>query len=387
MKVTAVLFSCLALTSAFAFPSNDVPGEESHPSSKFGSFDLVGYAKENPIGKTTGGEKGEVVTVRDGAALIAAANGTTPRTIYVEGRIDLPSRLRVGSNKSILGVGDTAEIREKGITVINATNVIIRNLAIRFIVDNDGITVQNSTRVWIDHNEFESEFSQELGPDYYDGQLDTVRGSDWVTISWNYFHDHWKSNLIGNSDVLRDVDFGKLHLTYHHNYWVSNGWHTIMISRTLTDMHVPQRNCGTRGPSGRFGHQHIYNNLYVDYRYQAIQSRSDNQMLVEANAFFGKKRTAPTTYGLVIPEDSPNTGPEGDYEIDGYMNLGKSELLDCGGRSRTCANTNTVENYFGDAAVNITNIGNFTKAPYKYKLTDLYELPFTVLAGVGVGKI
>jgi pectate lyase len=45
------------------------------------------------------------------------------------------------------------------------------------------------------------------------------------------------------------------------------------------------------------------------------------------------------------------------------------------------------ENYFGKAAVNITNIGNFTEAPYKYKLTDLYELPFTVLAGVGVGQI
>lgn len=220
MKVAAVLFSCLALTSAFAFPQAEVPGQEKHSSSKFGSFDLVGYAKDNPIGKTTGGEKGETVTVKDGAALIAAVTGTTARTIYVEGRIDLPSRLRVGSNKSILGVGDSAEIRQNGITVVNATNVIIRNLAIRFIVDNDGITIQNSTRVWIDHNEFESEFSQELGPDYYDGQLDTVRGSDWITISWNYFHDHWKSNLIGNSDALRAVDFGKLHLTYHHNYWV-----------------------------------------------------------------------------------------------------------------------------------------------------------------------
>jgi hypothetical protein len=50
-------------------------------------------------------------------------------------------------------------------------------------------------------------------------------------------------------------------------------------------------------------------------------------MLVEANAFFGKTRTAATTYGLVIPEDSPNTGPDGDFEIDGYMNLGKSEFL------------------------------------------------------------
>jgi pectate lyase len=232
MKVAAVLFSCLALTSAFALPADEVPGQEKHSSSHFGSFDLVGYARDNPIGKTTGGEKGEVVTVTDGASLIAAVTGTTPRTIYVEGRIDLPSRLRVGSNKSILGVGENAEIRQSGITVINATNVIIRNLAIRFIVNNDGITIQNSTRVWIDHNEFESEFSPEIGPDYYDGQLDTVRGSDWITISWNYFHDHWKSNLMGNSDALRDVDLGKLHLTYHHNYWVR------MISMSYNTSHL-----------------------------------------------------------------------------------------------------------------------------------------------------
>ena len=50
-------------------------------------------------------------------------------------------------------------------------------------------------------------------------------------------------------------------------------------------------------------------------------------MLVEANAFFGKTRTAATTYGLVIPEDSPNTSPDGDFEIEGYMNLGKSKLF------------------------------------------------------------
>jgi pectate lyase len=35
---------------------------------------------------------------------------------------------------------------------------------------------------------------------------------------------------------------------------------------------------GTRGPAGRFGHQHIYNNLYEDFLYQAIHSRSDNQV-------------------------------------------------------------------------------------------------------------
>lgn len=120
-------------------------------------------------------------------------------------------------------------------------------------------------------------------------------------MSWNYFHDHWKSSLIGNNDQFRDIDFGHLHVTYHHNYW---------------------KNAGTRGPAGRFGHQHIYNNLYQDFLYQAIHSRSDNQVLVEGNVFTGNTRTALTTYGLVVPEDSPNTGPDGDYELDGFANLG-----------------------------------------------------------------
>jgi pectate lyase len=92
---------------------------------------------------------------------------------------------------------------------------------------------------------------------YEDGQIDIIRASDFVTVSWNYFHDHWKSSLVGNDATFRDLDFGHLHVTYHHNYW---------------------RNMGTRGPAGRFGHQHVYNNLYEDFLYQAIHSRSDNQV-------------------------------------------------------------------------------------------------------------
>ncbi|KAK1494742.1 longiborneol synthase, partial [Colletotrichum tamarilloi] len=26
-------------------------------------------------------------------------------------------------------------------------------------------------------------------------QVDIIRASDWITVSWNYFHDHWKSSL------------------------------------------------------------------------------------------------------------------------------------------------------------------------------------------------
>jgi len=53
--------------------------------------------------------------------------------------------------------------------------------------------------------------------------------------------------------------------------------------------------------AGRFGHQHLFNNFYQDFHYQAIHSRSDNQVLVEANVFRGDTPEALSTYGLVIP--------------------------------------------------------------------------------------
>ncbi|KAF2269741.1 pectin lyase-like protein [Lojkania enalia] len=308
-------------------------------------FRLVGFGKDNPVGPTLGGKGGEKVIVEDVDSLISAVADDEPRIVYAKGAFNLTSRLQVGSNKSLIGFGKGAEITGAGITVASKTNVIIRNLGIRFILDNDGITIQNSTRVWVDHNEFESDMNH--GPDYYDGQCDIVRASDWITVSWNYFHDHWKSSLVGNSDALRDVDQGHLHITFHHNYW---------------------RNSGTRGPAGRFGHQHVYNNLYEDFHYQAIHSRSDNQVLVEGNVFRGDTKEALSTYGLVIPMDSPNTSPDGDFEIDGFVNLG-------------------AKNDWGPASINITQWGNFTKAPYKYNLTPLKHVKGEVIRGVGLGKI
>jgi hypothetical protein len=50
-------------------------------------------------------------------------------------------------------------------------------------------------------------------------------------------------------------------------------------------------------------------------------------VLVEGNVFRGRTREALSTYGLVIPEDSPNSGPEGDFEIDGFANLGAGKLV------------------------------------------------------------
>ncbi|KAI1819263.1 pectin lyase fold/virulence factor [Xylaria intraflava] len=309
------------------------------------TWDLVGYGNDNPLGPTTGGGEGHAVVVDNIDDLETLISDDEPRVILVDGSFNLTSRLRVGSNKSLIGLGDTASFNNSGITISSVSNVIVRNLKISYVYGDDGIAIQNSTQIWIDHNEFVSDIDH--GPDYYDGQLDISRASDWITVSWNYFHDHWKSSLVGSSDTQRDVDQGHLHITYHHNYW---------------------KHIGTRGPAGRFGHQHVYNNYYEDYLYQAIHSRSDNQVLVEGNVFVGNTSEALSTYGLVIPEDSPNTCTCGDQELDGFANLG-------------------AENDFGSAGVNITQTGNFTAVDYSYSLTPLDMVGSVVLAGVGVGKI
>lgn len=158
MRLTTLLFA--ALTAASPLSSSAV-------TLGLASWDLEGYAKDNPIGPTTGGASGPSVTVDTAEDLIAAVKGNDPKTIYVKGSIELPERLRPGSNKSILGLGWNAHIKENGITVNNTDNVIIRNLKISYIVGGDCLSINNATRVWVDHNEFESELSLEVGPDYY----------------------------------------------------------------------------------------------------------------------------------------------------------------------------------------------------------------------------
>ena len=49
--------------------------------------------------------------------------------------------------------------------------------------------------------------------------------------------------------------------------------------------------------------------------------------------------------------------------------------------------TSVAENDWGQATVNITRVGDFKKAPYKYKLTPLPLVQILVKLGAGVGKI
>ena len=188
-------------------------------------FSLKGFAALN--GGTTGGEGGQTVTVTTGDQLIAALknkNANTPLKIYVNGTITTSntsaSKIDVKdvSNVSIVGSGTKGELKGIGIKIWRANNIIIRNLKIHEVAsgDKDAIGIEGpSKNIWVDHNELYH--SLNVDKDYYDGLFDVKRDAEYITFSWNYVHDGWKSMLMGSSDS----DNYNRTITFHHN-WFEN---------------------------------------------------------------------------------------------------------------------------------------------------------------------
>lgn len=209
------------------------------------------------------------------------------------------------------------------------TNVVVRNLNIsKPLKPADGIEVQASTKVWIDHNSFSAD--RDHDKDYYDGLLDINHASDYVTVSWNTFKDHFKGSLVGHSDNNASQDTGHLRVTYHHNHF---------------------SNVYSRIPSLRFGTGHFYDN-YVVGAETAVHSRMGAQMLVENNVFRS------TAVAVTTSRDS---------DADGYANLTGNDL--------------------GGAATEVSQVGTFTKPPYSYTAEPASSVVASVTSGAGAGKL
>ncbi|MER5664836.1 pectate lyase family protein [Streptomyces mirabilis] len=289
-------------------------------------------ADTSPVGfgaGTNGGGGAAAVTVSTLDAFKSAVTGDTAKVVRVNGLITLSGQVDIGSNTTVLGVGSASGFTGGGLRLKKVTNVVVRNLNIsKPLKPADGITVQASTKVWIDHNAFSSD--RDHGKDYYDGLLDINHGSDYVTVSWNTFKDHYKGSLVGHSDNNASEDTGHLRVTYHHNWF---------------------DNVNSRIPSLRFGTGHFYDN-YVVGADTAVHSRMGAQMLVENNVF----RT--TTVAVTTNRDS---------DVDGYANLRGNDL--------------------GGAATEISQVGTFTTPPYTYTAEPASSVVASVTSGAGAGKL
>ncbi|MFI6463721.1 polysaccharide lyase family 1 protein [Streptomyces sp. NPDC050528] len=286
----------------------------------------------SPVGfgaGTTGGGSASAVTVSTLDAFKSAVTGSSSKVVKVNGLISLSGQVDVGSNTTVLGVGSASGFTGGGLRLKNVTNVVVRNLNIsKSVAPADGITVQASTKVWIDHNAFSSDLDH--GKDYYDGLVDISHASDYVTVSWNTFKNHYKGSLVGHSDNNASEDTGHLRVTYHHN------WFDQVNSRI---------------PSLRFGTGHFYDN-YVVGAETAVHSRMGAQMFVQNNVF------RDTEVAVTTNRDS---------DVDGYANLSGNDL--------------------GGAATEISQVGTFTSPPYSYTAEPASTVVASVTAGAGTGKL
>lgn len=234
-------------------------------------FSLTGFATVAALGvpTTTGGAAGAVVRATTFEQLQTYVTASEPYVIEVEGAIQPPVgyvKLSVASNKTIIGVGNTANLRQIGFRVGGAigcldaynantayvSNVIIRNLTFRDVYDAganpdaDAVTVECfSHHIWVDHNTFIYSAPNSTLAGRIDGAVDVKRGGDWVTVSWNHFYQYNKTMLLGHVDSNAIQDSGRLHVTYHHNYF---------------------ENTYQRHPRVRFGKAHVYNNYFFNDR-------------------------------------------------------------------------------------------------------------------------
>ncbi|MFJ7963990.1 polysaccharide lyase family 1 protein [Streptomyces sp. NPDC096324] len=242
---------------------------------------------------------------------------------------DTAIKAYVPANTTIIGLGADAGFTGASLQIKDVDNVIVRNLTFESPLDcfpqwdpTDGDTgnwnseydsavVYGATHVWLDHDTFtDGDHPDSSLPTYYgriyeqhDGELDIVKGADYVTASWNVFADHDKTILIGNSDsaATAAVDRGHLKVTLHHNLF------TGLVERA---------------PRVRFGQVDSYNNHFVadsTYGY-SYGIGMESQLVAEHNAF-----TLPDSVGagLILKKwkEAPLTA------ADNYVNGVRTDLI------------------------------------------------------------
>jgi pectate lyase len=170
--------------------------------------------------------------------------------------------------KGITITGANGSSANFGITLIKSENVIIRNMKIGALGgannDADMLRIDNTSNVWIDHNELFAVNNECNGsPDgdlTFESALDIKKDSKDITVSYNYIHDSKKVGLDGHTST---VAFQR-NITFHHNIY---------------------KNVNARLPLQRGGWTHMYNNHYDGITSSGINVRQKGYALIESNYF------------------------------------------------------------------------------------------------------
>ena len=275
MKRTFLLIICLI--SALCMDAQIINGRN-FGIDGFAAYSGVEGNNWYHAGGTTGGQGGTVVYADNFAQLQAYLQSSKPYIVLVDHDIttgidcyiDSSSkghlcdaqdgsegvkstygeRIMVASNKTLIGINKDgkAPLFSRITFVMQCqSNVIIRNCRFtmlgapilkngenKIVAWRDGVQVETgdpdcigiqadqnsaktdfSSHIWIDHCEF---FNGDAdNKDRYDGLLDCKNNVQWLTVSYNYFHDHDKACLWGKGNS--DIYDGCRTISAHHNYY------------------------------------------------------------------------------------------------------------------------------------------------------------------------
>jgi pectate lyase len=326
-------------TYTFAITGNTSLEARFLPQGAMQDPNVIGYATVQDDAGTpyllTGGSLGPTVMATTVDDLKMYLGSSDPYVVNFSGLLQGVDLIQIASNKTLIGVGDTAHLDGIELQVNGSRNVIIRNVTVSNVVAdgtspaNDAIEITGGARnVWIDHCELHSDLLH--GKDYYDGLLDIKNESSFITVSWSNIHDHFKASLISSGD--EQVGDTVIRATYHHNYF---------------------HDCGSRLPSIRFGRAHVFDNYYFNNTTgSCVDSRMGAVVKAEGNYFSSSKNTVGWFEG-------PATG---------YWDVANNTFLNCTGAQPT------------------TSTGQLMP-PYTYVVDDPNGLPTSIVAGAGVGKM
>ncbi len=199
---------------------------------------------------------------------------TTLADFNGDGTLDVPAgtlvnkqrtdfTINVNSNKTLLGLGSGGTLLGVSLNISNKSNIILRNVALRQINPNlieagDGLTINTSHHVWVDHCSFSM---------ISDGYADIRYGSSAVTLSNNHIDGRNSYVCGGQHNFVSLVSDSEV--TYHNNYFD----------------HVGGRNPKVTGASK----VHLYSNYYDGVSYFCASSGTGAQLLVESNYYYNSR--------------------------------------------------------------------------------------------------
>ncbi|KAF4157637.1 hypothetical protein CNMCM6069_005411 [Aspergillus lentulus] len=163
----------------------------------------------------------------------------------------------VGSNKSIVGVGNKGVIKGKGLRVRNGNkNVIIQNIHItnlnpQYVWGGDAITLDNADKVWIDHNKISLIGRQfivsgwgkaghvTISNNEFDGRTSWSAGCNgkhyWTLLllgeqDYYTFEGNWLHDVSGRAPHM-GTDHTKSQIFFHgvNNYFQNVGGHAFDV--------------------------------------------------------------------------------------------------------------------------------------------------------------